>query len=273
MGVAMDFDPGPIIESPVRSAKDAGRLRALDPEEGTPFVLEAIRLVRAELEADRALIAFAGAPFTLFCYLVEGGGSKDFMEARSFLRAEPGAAGRLLDLLGESMARYLVAQARAGVDALMLFDSWVGLLAPDTYRRFALPVLQRTVERVRAEVDRPIIYFANGGATLLEAARRSVRRHGHRLDASALRGDAPAGARGGPPGEPRSRRALRSAGRARAPPSTRSSRRDPRPPRISSISATASTGPPIRTAWPSSSTACTRPRRGCTRRGPWEHRS
>lgn len=170
MGVAMDFDPGPIIESPVRSAKDADALRALDPEEGTPFVLEAIRLVRAELEEDRALIAFAGAPFTLFCYLVEGGGSKDFMEARSFLRAEPEAAGRLLDLLGESMARYLVAQARAGVDALMLFDSWVGLLAPDTYRRFALPVLQRTVEQVRAEVDRPIIYFANGGATLLEAA-------------------------------------------------------------------------------------------------------
>jgi len=170
MGVAMDFDPGPVIESPIRSPEDADKLRALDPEEGTPFVMDAIRMVRSELEEDRALIVFAGAPFTLFCYLVEGGGSKDFMEARSFLRSEPEAAARLLDLLGESMARYLVAQARAGADALMLFDSWVGLLAPDTYRRFVLPLLQRTVAQVRAEVDKPIIYFANGGATLLEAA-------------------------------------------------------------------------------------------------------
>ena len=170
MGVTMDFDPGPIIERPVRSPAEADALRALDPDEGTPFVLEAIRMVRSELDADRALIAFAGAPFTLFCYLVEGGGSKDFMEARSFLRAESAAAGRLLDLLGDSMARYLVAQARAGADALMLFDSWVGLLGPETYRRFVLPVLRRTVAAVRAEVDRPIIYFANGGATLLEAA-------------------------------------------------------------------------------------------------------
>src|SRR5690606_34837078 len=89
---------------------------------------------------------------------------------RSFLRAERAAAERLLDLLGASMARYLVAQARAGADVLMLFDSWVGLLGPDTYRRFVLPVIQRTVAAVRAEVDRPIIYFANGGATLLEAA-------------------------------------------------------------------------------------------------------
>jgi uroporphyrinogen decarboxylase len=170
MGVSMDFDPGPVIETPIRSPAEAANLRALDPEEGTPFVMDAIRIVRAELEPERALIAFAGAPFTLFCYLVEGGGSKDFMEARSFLRAEPQAASRLLDLLGESMARYLVAQARAGADALMLFDSWVGLLAPDAYRRFALPVLKRTVAEVRAAVDRPIIYFPNGGATLLEAA-------------------------------------------------------------------------------------------------------
>lgn len=170
MGVSMDFAPGPVIEEPVRTPAAAAALRALDPEEGTPFVADAIRMVRDELEADRALIAFAGAPFTLFCYLVQGGGSKDFMEARSFLRAEPKAAEGLLDLLGESMARYLVAQARAGADALMLFDSWVGLLGPDTYRRFALPVLRRTVARVRTEVDRPLIYFANGGATLLEAA-------------------------------------------------------------------------------------------------------
>jgi uroporphyrinogen decarboxylase len=170
MGVPVEFSPGPSIAEPVRSAAQARALRALDPEESTPYVLDALRIVRAELPADRALIAFAGAPFTLFCYLVEGGGSKDFMEARSFLRAEASAATDLLELLGSSMATYLVAQARAGADALMLFDSWVGLLAPDTYRRFVLPIVRRAVDTVRSEVDRPIIYFANGGATLLEAA-------------------------------------------------------------------------------------------------------
>src|SRR3990172_9486237 len=102
MGVGLDFDPGPVLEKPIRSAADARAVQPLDPEEGTPFVMEAIRLVRAELAPRRALIGFAGAPFTLFCYLVQGGGSKDFMEARSFLRLETEAALELLDLLGDS---------------------------------------------------------------------------------------------------------------------------------------------------------------------------
>lgn len=167
MGVGLDFDPGPVLERPIRSAAEARSLRPLDPEEGTPFVLEAVRQVRAELPHDRALIGFAGAPFTLFCYLVQGGGSKDFMEARSFLRLETEAATGLLDLLGDSMVGYLSAQARAGADALMLFDSWVGLLGPDSYRRFVLPLMRSVVARLRAQVDVPLIYFANGGATLL----------------------------------------------------------------------------------------------------------
>ncbi len=170
MGVPVAFAPGPVIAEPVRTAAAVRALFPLEPAEHVPFVLEALGLVRAELSADRALIGFAGAPFTLFCYLVEGGGSKDFMEARSFLRREPEAAGALLGLLGHSMARYLTAQARAGADALMLFDSWAGLLGPDTYRRFVLPVVREVVAAIRAEVDRPVIYFAHGGATLLEAA-------------------------------------------------------------------------------------------------------
>ncbi len=170
MGVAVEFSPGPVIHAPIRSAAQARGLRALEPEESTPYVLDALRIVRSELSDDRALIAFAGAPFTLFCYLIQGGGSKDFMEARSFLRAEPAAAAALLDLLATSMTRYLIAQARAGADALMLFDSWVGLLGPDSYRRFVQPVLRRTVADVKAAVDRPIIYFVNGGASLLECS-------------------------------------------------------------------------------------------------------
>ncbi len=167
MGVGFHFRPGPVLERPIRSATEARALRPLDPDEAVPFVLETIRLVRAELGADRSLIGFAGAPFTLFCYLVEGGGSKDFMEARGFLRKEAHTATELLDLLGDSMVRYLIAQARAGADALMLFDSWVGLLGPDTYRRFVLPLMRSVVSRVREEAARPVIYFANGGATLL----------------------------------------------------------------------------------------------------------
>ncbi len=167
MGVALEYAPGPVLRQPIRAPEGVRALHPLDPEEGTPFVLEALGLVRAELRPEVALIGFAGAPFTLFCYLVQGAGSKDFAEARIFLRREPEASVELLGLLGRAMARYLVAQARAGADVLMLFDSWVGLLGPETYRRFVLPVLRDTVAALRAEVDRPVIYFAQGASTLL----------------------------------------------------------------------------------------------------------
>ncbi len=172
MGVEIRFAPGPVIDDPVRTVEAARALRVLDPAEGTPFVLDALGIVRSELGRDAALIGFAGAPFTLFCYLVEGGGSKDFMEARRFLRSQPEAARDLLALLGRSMARYLAAQARAGADALMIFDSWVGLLDPGTYRRFVLPVMKEMVAALQAE-GRPVIYFANGGAALLADVRET----------------------------------------------------------------------------------------------------
>jgi uroporphyrinogen decarboxylase len=168
MGVALDFDPGPVLERPVRSADE---LRPLDPEESTPYVLEALRHVRGSLASDRAVIGFAGAPFTLFCYLVEGHGSKDFMEARSFLRECPDTASSMLELLADSMSRYLTSQAKAGADVVMLFDSWAGLLDPETYRRFVLPVTRRVVTEIRETVDTPIIYFANRVADLADAAR------------------------------------------------------------------------------------------------------
>jgi uroporphyrinogen decarboxylase len=168
MGVRLDFDPGPVLEKPVRSADE---LALLEPEESAPFVLEALRQVRAELAADKALIGFAGAPFTLFCYLVQGEGSKDFMEARAFLRGEPDAAARMLDVLATSMSRYLTSQADAGADVVMLFDSWAGLLSPDVYRRFVLPVTRRIVSEVRAATRKPVIYFANGAASLLADVR------------------------------------------------------------------------------------------------------
>jgi hypothetical protein len=125
------------------------------------------RAVAAELPPAVPLIGFAGAPFTLFCYLVEGHGSKGFVRAKAFLHAEPAAATRLLDALAAMTADYLAAQARAGASALMLFDSWAGLLGPDDFRRFALPGVRRILEALAAQ-DLPRIYFPNQGATLLE---------------------------------------------------------------------------------------------------------
>jgi uroporphyrinogen decarboxylase len=136
-----------------------------------PFVLEAIRAVRGELAADRALIGFAGAPFTLFCYLVQGQGSKDFMEARAFLRGHPAVAGGMLDMLATSMARYLTSQANAGADVLMLFDSWAGLLDASVYRRSIVPLTRRVVSDVREATGKPVIYFAHGADSLLGEVR------------------------------------------------------------------------------------------------------
>jgi uroporphyrinogen decarboxylase len=165
MGIDLEFKPGPVIANPVRSAAAVDKLRVADPEECVPFVQETIRILRRELTVP--LIGFAGAPFTLFCYLVEGGGSKTFAQAKAFLISEPEAADRLLAKLGDTVARSLEAQAAAGAQALMVFDSWAGLLSPADYRRHALPVVDRILTRLRP-LNLPLIYFPNQGATLME---------------------------------------------------------------------------------------------------------
>ena len=169
MGVELEFRPGPVLPDPVRSLEDVERLRVPDPRESVPFVMETIRMLRGELPASAPLIGFAGAPWTLFCYLVEGKGSKTFTHAKSFLFAEADPARILLNKLADTMTAYLRAQAEAGAQALMLFDSWAGLLSPYEYRSFALPAVQRVVEGLR-ELGVPLIYFPNQGATLLEDA-------------------------------------------------------------------------------------------------------
>jgi uroporphyrinogen decarboxylase len=172
MGIDLDFDPGPVIRNPVRSAADVDALRVGDPEESVPFVMETIRILRRELPESAPLIGFAGAPFTTYCYTVEGRGSKTFSEAKAFLFSEPVAATRLLDRIAETTERYLSAQADAGAQALMIFDSWAGLLSPHDYRRFALPAVQKIVASLRRH-GVPLLYFPNQGATLMAAARES----------------------------------------------------------------------------------------------------
>jgi uroporphyrinogen decarboxylase len=169
MGVKLAFNPGPIIDSPIRSRKDVDAL--IVPEEGavTPFVGEAVRLLRQQLPVP--LIGFAGAPLTLAAYLVEGKGSKDFARLRAFLYQEPEAASLLLDKLAVTMVRYLRMQVSCGAQAVQLFDSWAGLLDPDTYEKFALPAVQKVLAGV-ADLGVPRIYFANDAQALLPTLRQ-----------------------------------------------------------------------------------------------------
>jgi len=168
MGVALDFEPGPHVREPIRSEAQIEALPSLVPERDVPFVLETIRLVRAAAPRGVPLIGFAGAPFTLLCYLVCGKPSKEFGPARAFLYAEPHAAERLLMRLADAMAAYLAAQAAAGAQALMLFESWAGLLAQPQFRRFALPAVARTFAALRAS-GVPLIYYVNQGSALMSA--------------------------------------------------------------------------------------------------------
>jgi uroporphyrinogen decarboxylase len=168
MGIELEFDPGPVVRQPIRTARQVDALPALVPERDVPYVTEAVRLVRAGAPRGVPLIGFAGAPFTLACYLVCGRPSKEFEAARTFLYAQPQTAERLLDRLADAMAAYLAAQAAAGAQALMLFESWAGLLGPRAYRRFAWRAARRTFAALRS-LDVPLIYYANQGSTLMEA--------------------------------------------------------------------------------------------------------
>ncbi|MGH8200017.1 MAG: uroporphyrinogen decarboxylase [Steroidobacteraceae bacterium] len=167
MGVDLSFEPGPVVREPVRTDAAIDALAPLVAERDVPFVLESIRLVRAGLPADVPLIGFAGGPFTLLCYLVCGRPSKEFGPARSFLYSNSGSAERLLDRLADAMAVYLRAQAAAGAQALMLFESWAGLLAPREFERFALRAARRTVAALR-DTGVPLIYYVNQGSALME---------------------------------------------------------------------------------------------------------
>jgi uroporphyrinogen decarboxylase len=168
MGVGLSFEPAPVVREPIRSMAQVEALPPLAPARDVPFVLESIRLIRAALPGGVPLIGFAGAPFTLMCYLVCGRPSKEFAAARSFLYAQAGTAQRLLTRLADAMAEYLAAQAAAGAQALMLFESWAGLLAPREFVQFALPAVRRTVAALR-QSGVPLIYYVNQGATLLPA--------------------------------------------------------------------------------------------------------
>src|SRR2546421_2108405 len=169
MGVELEFEPGPVVREPIRTDAQIDALPELVAERDVPSVLQTIRLIRGNVPRGVPLIGFAGGPFTLLCYLVCGRPSKEFAAARSFLYAQPRSAERLLDRLADAMTVYLGAQAAAGAQALMLFESWAGLLAPREVQRFALRAVRRTMATLRQKTDVPLIYYVNQGSALMQS--------------------------------------------------------------------------------------------------------
>jgi uroporphyrinogen decarboxylase len=165
MGIEVELvdGVGPVVASPVRSRADVERLRVPEPESSAGPFLEAIRLVRSELDADRAVIGFAGGPFTVAGYLVEGRPSRDFVRTKRCMYEAPHVWHRLMEKLAETFAGYLAAQARAGADVAQLFDSWVGALSVEDYVEFVAPYSAR----VLSAVDVPTIHFGTGAAHLM----------------------------------------------------------------------------------------------------------
>jgi uroporphyrinogen decarboxylase len=168
MGVSLEIQPdvGPIIHAPIRSRADVDRLRLIEPDEEVGFVMEAIRLVRRELDGKQGVIGFSGSPFTLACYLIEGRPSRDYAIAKAFMYREPAAWHALMEKLSTVVIRYLDAQIAAGVHVVQLFDSWVGGLGPADYVTYVQPHVARIFREVTGA---PTIHFGTGTAALLEA--------------------------------------------------------------------------------------------------------
>lgn len=166
MGAPFDIKEGvgPVVDEPVRTAEDMNRLHLFEPEEGLPFVLETIRILKRELEVP--LIGFTGAPFTLASYLIEGGPSRDLKRTKTMMYSEPALWHSLMELLAEVVLRYLSAQIRAGADAVQLFDSWIGHLSAESYREYLMPHMWHIFEGLRP-LGAPVIHFGTGNPALL----------------------------------------------------------------------------------------------------------
>jgi uroporphyrinogen decarboxylase len=174
MGIPFDFvrGEGPAIERPLRSEDDLARVHGFEPREALGYVLDAIRQTQRELAGRVPLIGFAGAPFTLASYAIEGGHSTNFAHTKALMYGAPAAWHRFCDLLAGIVSDYLVAQIEAGVDAVQVFDSWVGALNARDYREFILPHTRRIFDTLAA-YDVPAIHFGVGTAAILGELREA----------------------------------------------------------------------------------------------------
>jgi uroporphyrinogen decarboxylase len=170
MGVDVELveNVGPVVARPVRERADVERLTVPEPAESVPWVLESVRLVRETLREDQAVIGFAGGPFTVAGYLIEGKPTRDFLQTKACMYGAPDVWHALMEKLADAFGRYVAACAAAGADAVQLFDSWVGALSVDDYREFVAPYSARVLDAV----DVPTIHFATGDAHLLEERAR-----------------------------------------------------------------------------------------------------
>jgi uroporphyrinogen decarboxylase len=174
MGLDLAFakGEGPVIRNPIRTAADVARLGSVDAADSLASVFETVKLVRRELDDQVPLIGFAGAPFTVACYAIEGGSSNNFLEAKRLMYGEPKTWQALMDRLVTVLGDYLTGQVEAGAQALQVFDSWAGALSPDDYRRYVLPHSRRLFERIQG-LGVPTIHFGVDTATLLELIREA----------------------------------------------------------------------------------------------------
>jgi uroporphyrinogen decarboxylase len=172
MGVGLEIREGigPVIDHPIRSTADIARLIPFEPRHAVAPLLDAIRLIREASPVP--LIGFAGAPFTLACYLIEGGPSREFVTTRTFMRTRPDAWARLMDVLTDATVRYLRAQVAAGAEAVQVFDSWVGGLSPLDYQHSVQPWMTRLFDAIRP-LGVPTTHFGVGTAGLLVLQARA----------------------------------------------------------------------------------------------------
>jgi len=173
MGVEFEFakGEGPVFHRPVREMRDVERLKVIEPEQETPFLMEAIRIVRRELGGKAPLIGFSGAPFTLASYIIEGGYSRNYILTKRMMYQAPQTWDLLMKKISDVLTRYLNAQVRAGVQALQMFDSWVGCLSPNDYEEFVLPYSKKVLNGVDKGV--PVIHFGTSTSALLPLMKKA----------------------------------------------------------------------------------------------------
>jgi uroporphyrinogen decarboxylase len=172
MGLSLDYKvgEGPVFANPVRSAQDVERLRVQPAEEATPYIAQTVKNILSGLPQDIALIGFAGAPFTLASYAIEGRGSRNYVHGKKMMYEAPEQWHRLLDKLTTQLVSYLQLQIDSGVQAVQLFDTWVGILSVADFREYVLPHLERMITALKSSKNPvPVIYFGTGNGHLLEA--------------------------------------------------------------------------------------------------------
>ncbi len=174
MGIGFHFtaEDGPVIGKPVRSARDLAGVHGIDAAADLAYVMDAIRLVRHELDARTPLIGFSGAPFTLASYIVEGGHSRAYAYVKEFMYADPVGFGRLMSIISDVVVDYLLAQIDAGAQVVQLFDSWVGWLGPYDYELLVLPHVRYVIDKVKGH-GAPVIYFGNGASAMLHLVAKA----------------------------------------------------------------------------------------------------